>query len=189
MAFAVVLDANVLYPIALTDFFLTLAGYGLYRPHWSTEILREVERNLLETNPDVSEAQLEYRFAEMNRAHPGALVNPPPAIVSVMTNNPKDRHVLATAIASHASVIVTFDTKHFPSEACQPHGVEAQHPDVFAEHLIYLDPPAAARALEEMSGRTQQPHRNVPEIVARLTQDLPTAMQRVEQLMGPPPAT
>jgi predicted nucleic acid-binding protein len=188
MAFAVVLDANVLYPIALTDFFLTLAGYGLYRPHWSTEILREAGRNLLEKNPNINEDQLEYRFGEMNRAHPGALANPPPELIPVMTNDPKDRHVLAAAITSHASVIATFNTKHFLPEACEPHGVEAQHPDVFAEHLVDLDPAAAARALEEMSGRTQNPHREVQEIVARLGEDLPKAMGRLEQLGGHAPA-
>lgn len=61
MAFAVVFAANVLYPISLTDFFLTLAGYGLYRPHWSTEILREVERNLLEKDPQLTADNLSSR--------------------------------------------------------------------------------------------------------------------------------
>src|SRR5262249_5913964 len=50
-ALVAVLDASALYPIALTDFFLTLAGYGLYQQHWTTEILREVERNLLRNYP------------------------------------------------------------------------------------------------------------------------------------------
>jgi hypothetical protein len=117
VALIVVLDANVLYPIALTDFFMTLAGYGLYLPHWSSEILDEVARNLLRNQPELTKAQLAYRFAQMARAHPGALVDPPGALVSAMTNDRKDRHVLAAAIASGAPVIATFNTKHFQYEA------------------------------------------------------------------------
>lgn len=67
MPLVVVLDANVLYPIALTDFFLTVAGRGLFRPHWSTEILREIERNLLKNQPALTTAMLAYRLSEMNR--------------------------------------------------------------------------------------------------------------------------
>jgi predicted nucleic acid-binding protein len=184
MAFAVVLDANVLYPIALTDFFLTLAGRDLYRPHWSTEILREVQRNLLRNHPSITQAQLDYRFQEMNRAHPAALIDPPAPIIDVMTNDPKDRHVLATAIVCSASVIVTFNTQHFRPDACQPYGVEAQHPDVFAEHLVDLDQFAVRGALDEMSARTRAPQRTVPEIIARLAQDLPNAMRRLDEANG-----
>jgi hypothetical protein len=77
VALVAVLDANVLYPIALTDFFLTLAGYGLYQPHWSTEILREVEGNLLKDHPTITSDALTYRFTQMNRAFPEALIDPP----------------------------------------------------------------------------------------------------------------
>src|SRR5262245_47655257 len=105
MPLVVVLDANVLYAIALTDFFLTLAGSGLYQPRWSTEILYEVERNLLVDHPGLSAEALAYRFREMNRAHPEALIDPPANLIDEMTNNPGDRHVLATAVAAEASVI------------------------------------------------------------------------------------
>jgi predicted nucleic acid-binding protein len=179
MAFAVVLDANVLYPISLTDFFLTLAGYGLYRPQWSTEILREVERKLLEKNSKLTAEDLAYRFSEMNRAYDGAIVDPPKQLIEAMTNDPKDRHVLACAVAAQASVIVTFNLDDFPAPACDPYDIEVQHPDVFAEHLVTLDPEAARNAIKEMSDRTAAPHRTVEEIVKRLAQDLPNAIARL----------
>src|SRR5262249_29764277 len=102
MPLVVVLDANVLYSIALTDFFLTLAGGGLYHPHGTTEILHEVDRNLLVNNPSLTAEALAYRFSEMNRAYPDALIDPPAGLIDEMTNDPGDRHVLAAAVAAEA---------------------------------------------------------------------------------------
>jgi predicted nucleic acid-binding protein len=184
MALAAVLDANVLYPIALTDFFLTLAGRGLFRPHWSTEILHEVARSLLRHRPSLSELQLQYRFTQMNRAFPGAMLDPPAQLVAAMTNDAKDRHVLATAIAAGAAVVVTFNTDDFAPGSCRQYGVEPQHPDAFAEHLVALDPTAAVETVREMSGRTERPRRDVAEIVERLQRDLPSAIERLIPVLG-----
>lgn len=43
----VVLDANVLYPPLLRDVLLSVAAAGMYRVIWTSEILEEVERNLV----------------------------------------------------------------------------------------------------------------------------------------------
>jgi hypothetical protein len=47
-------------------------------------------------------------------------------------------HVLAVAIRSNASVIVTFNQTDFPATTLEPLGIEAQHPDEFAEYLFDL---------------------------------------------------
>lgn len=41
----------------------------------------------------------------MNEADPGALIDPPPELIQAMTNDSKDRHVLATAVAVGADVL------------------------------------------------------------------------------------
>jgi hypothetical protein len=52
-----------------------------------------------------------------------------------MTNDPKDRHVLAAAVAADAEVIVTTNLKDFSDEHLDKWGVEAQHPDDFLTDL------------------------------------------------------
>ncbi len=46
MRFPVFLDANALYPASLADTLLRLAEAEVIRPHWSDEVMLELERNL-----------------------------------------------------------------------------------------------------------------------------------------------
>lgn len=45
--------------------------------------------------------------------------------------DPDDRHVLAAAIECRASLIVTWNTKHFPVDYLKPFGIIAVNPDEF----------------------------------------------------------
>lgn len=51
-----------------------------------------------------------------------------------------DTHVLAAAIRSSASVIVTYNLKDFPNKILDQYDMEAQHPDEFVMHLLDLNP-------------------------------------------------
>lgn len=93
----VVVDANVLYSIELTDLLLTLATRRLVRLHWSPMILDEVRRNLA-VRPDLSAEAIDYRLRRMNLAVPAALDEPPASLVQQMAVNEHDRHVLALAV-------------------------------------------------------------------------------------------
>lgn len=157
MAFTVVFDANVLFPISLCDLYITAAGKHLYRAHWSAKILEEVESAYLSKVPSADSVKIRRRIDLMNEADPGALIDTPPELIQAMTNDPKDRHVLATAVAAGADVLVTFNLKDFPESACAPYGIEAQHPDDFTEHLVDLDPSAIWECLTEMSARKRNP--------------------------------
>ncbi len=74
-----------------------------------------------------------------------------------MTNDPKDRHVLAAAVAADSELIVTFNLIDFPPEACEPLGVEAIHPDQFLLDLNDLSPEAARAALEQQAADLHPP--------------------------------
>lgn len=179
MAVAAVLDANILYPIALADFFLTTAGLGLYRAHWSPELLDEVGRNLTTNRPDLTPEQIAYRLGEMDRALPGASAEPPKALVAQMTNDAKDRHVLALAVHVEAPVIVTFNVKDFPPDACAPLDIEVEHPDTFAALLVVDSAVTVLAAVEEMASRRARPPSSPEEVMAHLARSLPLAMREL----------
>ena len=60
--------------------------------------------------------------------------------------DPDDRHVVAAAIHSGASLIVTFNLKDFPAEVLKPYNLAAQHPDGFIVDLLDLHPAGVLEA-------------------------------------------
>lgn len=59
-----------------------------------------------------------------------------------MDNEPKDRHVLAAAVAGAAETVVTLNLRDFPRSVCEPLSIEAIQPDEFLLRLHRLDPAA-----------------------------------------------
>ena len=157
MAFSAVLDANVLYPFSLRDSLLRLAELELYTPLWSVRILEEMTRNLVEQR--ITEEQAARIEQAMRQAFEEAEVDPAEIerLEPAMTNDPKDRHVLAAAVAADSELIVTFDLYDFPPEACDPVGVEAIHPHEFLLDLYDLDPEGVRAALEQQAGDLNPP--------------------------------
>ncbi len=178
--FPVVLDANVIYGIVPADLLMTTAGRGLYRAHWTEQILDEARRNVIANNPHADPPTIGRRFDLMNRAMPAALIDPPATeLVEAMTNNPKDRHVLAAAVSINAEVIVTDNLADFPIESCRPHGVEAHSLDQFVTDLVSLDSQQVWAAIVEMAERRQRPPKSPQQICEILERYTPTALQQL----------
>lgn len=144
-----VLDANVLVPNALCDLLLRLADESVFRPRWSGHILDELRRNV-----PVERLAIDRRVRFMNAAFPEALVTGYEGLIEKMANHPKDRHVLAAAIACDADRIVTRNLKDFPREACEEHGVEAEDPEDFLQAVLDREPRLVARVVAEQAGDT-----------------------------------
>jgi len=157
VVFSAVLDANVLYPFSLRDTLLRLAELELYTPLWSARIIEEMTRNLVEHRITAEQAlrietamRAAFEEAEVDAADVDRLEQ-------AMTNDPKDRHVLAAAVAADSELIVTLDLDGFPPQACEPLGVEAIHPDEFLLDLHDLDPQAVRAALEQQAADLNPP--------------------------------
>lgn len=176
--FVVVLDANVLYGIAVTDLMATMATRRLFRPHWSAQILDEVTRNL-DRRPDLDSTAVARRIDYLNRALPDALAAIPDSLIEAMPINDKDRHVLALAVHVGAQVVVTDNLKDFPPEQLAEFGVEALSPDAFTLAQIDLDREAVAACIQTMAARRRHPPMTAGEVVEALSRFLPEAMARL----------
>lgn len=169
----VVLDACVILPMPLCDTLLRAAEAEFYRPHFSQQILDEVTRNLIQMGK-MTEAKAARYQANIKDAFPEAMVEVPEQLVKLMTNHPKDRHVVAAAVKANAEVIVTFNLKDFPKEALEPFGVEAQHPDNFLLALCESwTLSALAQIIKKQAEALRRPPNTVKDVLGRLSRQVP----------------
>ena len=153
----VVLDACVLANYAVADLLLRLAERPrLYRPAWSDAVLGEVHRT--HVGPLGWPPGLADSFGAALREHfPEALVTGHGPLVARMTNDPKDRHVLAAAVHAGAGAVVTFNLRDFPADALAPWGVEAVHPGAFLAGLYDADPEGVMARVGAIAERRGEP--------------------------------
>lgn len=155
-----VLDACVIYPTVLREVLLGCARAGLYTPVWSARILEEWARAARKLGP-AQEALARGEVALTRAAFPRAEGAAQPALEArLWLPDPADVHVLATAIAASADVIVTFNAVDFPRGLLAEEGLERRDPDGF---LLSLPDRAAVAAVcdavraeaERLSGQPQ----------------------------------
>jgi PIN domain len=114
--------------------------------------------NLLRERTDLTPAQMQRTRSEMNRAIPKALVTGfEPLMATLQLPDPDDRHVLAAALHSKASHIITFNLKDFPTSVLQNYGVVAEHPDVFLLRCCQTLPDAALLAVRSQRQSLKKP--------------------------------
>jgi predicted nucleic acid-binding protein len=161
----VVLDANVLHALPLRDTLLTLAfpPHDLFEPCWSEEILAEVERSL---SRRIGAAPACRAARAMRTAFPYATADVPPALSARMPNHTKDRHVLATAVATGARLLVTSNLRDFAGAADL--GVAVQHPDAFLCSLLDLDANEVRAGLDRQASLLRRPASTRADVLALL---------------------
>lgn len=133
-----VLDANALYPQWLRDVLLSLAVVGYFDPVWSGRIVNEMRRNVLADHPDIDPDRFDATTIDALRTtFPDAWVGVSDDLVTEMDNAPEDRHVLATAVAAGAHLIVTANTDDFGSPRFVDTGrVAVEHPAAFLTTVL-----------------------------------------------------
>ena len=133
-----VFDTCVLAPMPLCDTLLRLAeDPAFYIPKWSDDILRELRSTLLRMG--YTPAQAGRRITAMENAFEGASVTGYQRLAASMTNDSKDRHVLAAAVRSGAHAIITNNVRHFPPASLKPYDVDILTPDDFLVHQFHLN--------------------------------------------------
>ncbi len=178
--FIVLLDANVLFPFTLRDTLLRTAAVGFYQLRWSSQILDEMVRSLVDQGAMTAEKAAKLR-AVMEREFPEAEVADYESLVAAMTNDEKDRHVAAAALKGGAQVIVTSNLRDF---AALPEGIEAQAPDHFLGNLFDLDADAFVALLREQTGDLRNPPVTFDELLARLARSAPDTVAAIRAHVG-----
>jgi CO dehydrogenase/acetyl-CoA synthase alpha subunit len=182
--YTAVLDACVLYSIAMTDALLSRATAGLFAAKWTTRFEDEWVRALENSRPDLI-GRLDVRRDCMRAAIPDweiASEHWQRLDVVVELPDPGDRHVLAAAIAGHADCIVTDNLRDFPADILQPFEIEAIDPDTFIVHQWDLHPVAAISAFKRMRARRKKPESTPDEFATMLERaGLPATADRLRE--------
>jgi len=154
--FTCVLDTNVIYPLWIRDILLWFAYYDLFTPKWSKHICDELF-NVMKRKGE-SDEEIQKRIDVMNKAFPDALVhNYEPLIPTLELSDNKDNHVLAAAIKTNASLIVTNNLKDFPSDYLSGFSLSAKCADDFLTDIIDLNHETSVRAFRELVVRKKNP--------------------------------
>lgn len=151
----VVLDACVLFPTVLREILQGAAQAGLFQPVLSERILREWVLATAKLGPDAP-ARAAVEAALLRAAFPAALIRPHPEIEArLLLPDPDDIHVLVTAIAAGAEVIVTFNAQDFPGHVLAAEGVTRRDPDGFLWELHAHQPETMAAIVEAVRAKAE----------------------------------
>jgi len=167
LAFPVFLDTCVLYPLYLSDTLLTQCEAEVFRPLWSAHVLHELG-NCLMRDANLSQEAANRRIGRMRAAFPDAEVTGYEMLIDAMTNDQKDRHVLAAALRANAEVIVTSDLGDFPDDALEPFDIEAKHPDEFLLDQLDLYPHITMACLDRQVARYKREPLTIEALLSRL---------------------
>jgi hypothetical protein len=171
--YTAVLDACVLYPIALCDALLSVATTRLFSPKWTTAIEDEWMRNVAKDRPELA-GKLLQRRDDMRKAIPDWEV-PREGWTRMLRSfgadelpDRDDAHVIAAAVAGHADCIVTTNLRDFPQGVLAPLGLEAIHPDDFLVAQWDLDEFVVIAAFRGMRARKRNPELDAETFAARM---------------------
>lgn len=169
--FTALLDACVLASPLKRNLLLSLAEAEFFRPRWSAPIMEETERSIekLLTNKAAADASSRAARARnaMERAFEDAMVTGFEPLVAGLTGLPdlNDRHVVAAAIQTRASIIVTDNLRDFPALALAPLDLEAKSADAFIADTIDLRIPTAVAAIRRMRERFERPEKTAANLL------------------------
>jgi len=131
-----VFGACILYPFHLRNIIVQAAVDRLVEARWTDEIHDEWIRSLAADAPALPIERLQTTRRLMNDALPGATISGYEDLVpTVSLPDPDDRHVVAAAIATGASIILTWNLRDFPATVLKKCGLRSQTPDTFLAGL------------------------------------------------------
>ena len=160
-----IIDACSLAGVLRRNILLSLAEAEFFRVRWSNDILSETEKAidkiLLKRSGDAKDSKRRTKTSveKMNEAFDEARVEGYEHLLKLGNQLPdkNDAHVLAAAIHTRASMIVTENLKDFPQDILDKYNLEAKNSDEFIADTIELDKGRALTAISTMRLRFNRP--------------------------------
>ena len=161
--FTAFMDACTLASVLKRNLLLTLAEAEFFRIRWSDKVMDETEAAIAKMQAAKGHADSEERASKARLAMETAFQEARvfdfdqflPCLESLPDSN--DAHVVAAALKTQASMIVTENLRHFPSNILSPLNIEAKSADVFIADTIALDLGRAVAAVGRMRSRFKNP--------------------------------
>jgi hypothetical protein len=161
--FTALVDACALAGALKRNLILSLAEAEFFRLRWSSQILDETQRAIVEILTKKGQPKPEEHAARartfMENAFEEAMVSDFDLFLCAGLPDAGDAHVVAAALGTRADVIVTDNLKDFPPEVLGPLNLDARSSDAFIADAITLDPGKAVAAIREMRLRLKKPEK------------------------------
>lgn len=106
-------------------------------------------------------------------------------LVDAMTNDPKDRHVLAAAVRANAAIIVTANVRDFPKSACAPYDIGVIHPEDFLLDQLDLYQDDTVRCLRQLVADRTRPPTPMPAFLTQFRLTVPRFVEAASPLLLP----
>jgi hypothetical protein len=150
---------------------------------WTREILEEAQRNLIANRGD--EDRIRRRFQALREHFGDWEITGYDDLISSMRCDAKDRHVLAAAVRSGASQIVTANIRDFPESVIAPYGIEVVSPDDFLLNALYLYPRDTLEVIQEQAAALRRPPLSIENLLSSLSRcGAPQFAEEVETIIA-----
>ena len=163
--FTVLVDACSLFSPLTRNLLLSLAEGEFFRLRWSArildEVVRAIARSYAQKGADDGEERAVRARSAMERAFEEAAVTGYEELLSGLGELPdaNDAHVIAAAVKTRASVIVTENLRDFPERVLKPLDLQAKRADEFIADTMDLDIGRAIPIVRHMRERLNSPER------------------------------
>lgn len=172
--FTAFIDACSLVPVLNRNLLLSLAEAEFFRVRWSARVMGETELAIGRLAASKGFADHKERGAKARQAMESAFADAgvtgyEPLISGFQSlPDPHDAHVIAAAVKTRASIIVTENRKDFPSKVLAPLDLEAKTSDAFLADTIGLDPGRAVAAVRRLRGRLKKPEMDAEKLLLEM---------------------
>jgi predicted nucleic acid-binding protein len=183
-----VLDSDIIFSRVLHELFGRIAfEYGYFDLCWSTELLDEATRVLVENKPMTPE-RAEQWVDYMRQAFPDGQTDISTLIDTVdltqMTKDPNDHHVCALAVCAGAQYLFAHDAG-YKAPGLAVHGVQLTSPDDFLVELFSEDAVGVAQLLERQLASWSQGTKTLQELLEAFHRaDVPKFAAQAAQHFG-----